>query len=238
MNTLSLIVPCKDEYSRLHPTAFLSAVETYPYLTFIFVDDGSTDRTAETLAFLERESPAIHTLYLPRNIGKAEAVRTGVNWALEHTAADAFGFWDADLATPLNAIPDFKAVMDGNPDIQAVLGSRWPHLGVRIERTRFRALTAGAMKILIRLVLGVSVYDTQCGAKVFTRELAKRIFAAKFISRWLFDVELLKRMNRFDLAHRVFELPLREWTDVPGSRLRPADAFGIASDLLRIANMV
>ena len=76
--TLALVVPCKNEYRRLDPSAFLDAIRAFPWLTFLFVDDGSTDETAETLAFLERQSPAVQALYLPRNVGKAEAVRAGV----------------------------------------------------------------------------------------------------------------------------------------------------------------
>lgn len=80
--TLALVVPCKNEYRRLDPSAFLDAIRAFPWLTFLFVDDGSTDETAETLAFLERQSPAVQALYLPRNVGKAEAVRAGCRYKI------------------------------------------------------------------------------------------------------------------------------------------------------------
>ena len=68
-----------------------------------------SDETAETLAFLERQSPAVQALYLPRNVGKAEAVRAGVQTLLAQTATDWVGFWDADLATPLAELAAFRA---------------------------------------------------------------------------------------------------------------------------------
>ena len=63
---------------------------------------------------------------------------------------------------------------------------------------------AGArMKGLVRCVLRAPVYDTQCGAKIFRRDLARQIFAAPFLSRWLFDVELLRRIPPHTLRRTV-----------------------------------
>lgn len=234
MTTLGLVIPCKDEYRRLRPGDFLQAVKDNPNLTLLFVDDGSTDRTAETLAFLRKESPAIETIHLPRNVGKAEAVRTGINWLLDHTAVSVVGFWDADLATPFSELPAFLERLESRNGREAVIGVRWPHLGVSIRRSRFRSLTGLMMKSLIRLALGVPAYDTQCGAKIFRRNLAAKVFAEPFLSRWLFDVEVLKRMGTIRLHHAVAELPLSSWTDVPGSKLRLRDTFRLFVDLFRI----
>lgn len=233
--TLTLVIPCKDEYRRLDIAAFLGAVREFPWLTLLFVDDGSTDETAETLAFLARESPAIQALYLPHNVGKAEAVRAGVQKLLAENHADWIGFWDADLATPLAALTDFRAARERHPDAQAILGARWPHLGGQIDRTLFRNATGLLMKGLIRCVLHAPAYDTQCGAKIFRRDLARRIFATPFTARWLFDVELLRRIPPHVLRHAVVEQPLAVWHDVPGSKLRPSDSPRIFLELARIA---
>ena len=91
------------------------------------------------------------------------------------------------------------------------------------------------MKVLIRQVLHAPVYDTQCGAKIFRRDLARRIFAAPFRSRWLFDVELLHRIPPRILRHAVLEQPLAVWRDVPGSKVHLTDSVRVFFDLLRIA---
>ena len=231
MTSLTLVIPCKDEAKRLMTDAFLDALRDYPYLSFLFVDDGSTDDTAEVLALLERQSPAIHALYLPKNVGKAEAVRTGVNWLLDNTEAEVVGFWDADLATPFSELPAFVRALRG----EAAIGSRWPHLGAQIDRNVFRHCTGSVMKTLIRLVLRLPVYDTQCGAKIFRRDLARRIFARPFLTRWLFDVELLKRIPSQLLRSSVAEVPLSFWRDVAGSKLGLRDSFRQVYDLARIA---
>lgn len=233
--TLALVIPCKNEYRRLNISAFLDAIRAYPWLTFLFVDDGSTDETAETLAFLERQSPAIRILYLPQNRGKGEAVHLGILMLLEQTHTDWVGFWDADLATPLSELTDFCRVLERRSDAQAILGVRWPHLGAQIDRTLFRNITGTLIKKIIQKILHASVYDTQCGAKIFRRDLASRIFQMPFHSHWLFDVELLQRIPPRILHHAVIEHPLSTWHDVPGSKVRLSDSFRVFLDLLHIA---
>lgn len=234
MNTTILIIPCRNEYARLRPEAFFAALAANPALTFVFVDDASTDRTDESLAFLERSSAAIKALYLPRHLGKAGAVREGVTWALTHTAADFIGFWDADLATPLNELNAFIAALTTNPLCDAAIGSRWPHLGANVTRSSCRRFTGSIMHSLIRHFAHLPVYDTQCGAKLFRRALAARIFTQPFRSRWLFDVELLKRLSKDELCRRVREIPLENWRDVPGSKMKFLDKVRSLADLLRI----
>lgn len=235
MTSLALVIPCHNEAARLRTDEFLSALERFPFLTFCFVDDGSTDATAETLAFLAHASPAIDAIYLPKNIGKAEAVRAGVRHVLERGTPEAVGFWDADLATPFDELPAFISAFARDGGADAVIGARWKHLGGRVARSVFRSCTGMLMKQLIRLVLRAPVYDTQCGAKIFTRATAEEIFRHPFISPWLFDVELLKRLGKERLSARVREVPLDVWHDIPGSNLRLTDSFRLLGDLVRIA---
>lgn len=232
--TLSLVIPCYNESRRLQIRAYLSCLEQMPNLSFCFVDDGSTDSTPETLAFLSRESPNIGALYLKSNRGKAEAVRAGIRYLCDNSGADAFGFWDADLATPLEEIPAFLSRLEKDPACSAVVGARWPHLGAHIHRGTFRGILGRVMKSLIRHYLGEPVYDTQCGAKIFRRKLAGEIFKEPFATRWLFDVELFKRMGHSRLRHGVFEQPLSVWRDVPGSKLGAADGGRILLEFIRI----
>ena len=218
MTTLAIVVPCYNEEQRLNPSAFVEAVEKWPWISFCFVDDGSTDSTAENLAHMVNLYPAFHAIYLSANVGKAEAVRTGMNHLCKNTHADYVGFWDADLATPLCEIPHFMRVFNESPATKAVIGSRWPHLGSCIQRTVRRGLIGNIAKFIIRRILDVPVWDTQCGAKVFSREVAEEIFHDRFRTRWLFDVELLMRLGK-RLKTEVHECPLATWFDVPGSKV-------------------
>jgi glycosyltransferase involved in cell wall biosynthesis len=113
--------------------AFREALVQQPALSFVFVNDGSTDGTQSLLDPFAAEHPArVAVSALEHNGGKAEAVRHGVLHAAV-AGARLVGYWDADLATPLTAVPEFVRVL-ADPDVQMVMGSRVALLGRRIRR--------------------------------------------------------------------------------------------------------
>ena len=235
MKTLSLVVPCRNEFRRLRPGAFLDATERWPWLSFCFVDDGSTDATAERLAWLSNASPSMYAIYLRENVGKAGAVRAGIRHLCELSRTDLVGFLDADLATPLDEIPRFVRRFETAGPLAAVIGSRWPHLGAEIRRSSNRGIASLAVRALVRRILGAPVWDTQCGAKVFPRDVAAEVFADPFRTQWLFDIEILARLGRARLRSQVVELPVASWRDVPGSNLGLAASFAILRELMVVS---
>lgn len=236
-----VVVPCYDEAARLDRAAFLGFQLPARSLRFCFVNDGSRDETLALLQGLCRERPDLgFVLDLAQNRGKAEAVRLGLLAALE-LAPKAVGFWDADLATPLTELPRFCDVLDGSPEVDLVLGSRVRLLGRRIERSALRHYLGRVFATGASLTLGLPVYDTQCGAKLLRAvPLVRELLAEPFLTRWVFDVELLARLARrvrgsgVPVERRVYELPLLRWTDVPGSKVRPWDFLRSGLELVRI----
>jgi len=109
-----------------------------------------------------------------------------------------------------------------------------------------RNLIGVMMAAIIARYLRLNLYDSQCGAKMFRTDVAAEVFRVRFVSRWLFDVEIFKRMKQF-LARRLNadeavmmnmhcrEIPLRSWREVPDSKLHFSDALGILSEMIRIA---
>ena len=242
--TVALIVPCYNEAPRLRPHAFLEALAQYPSLRLVLVDDGSKDDTPQILSTLAAESRMRACAFvLPTNCGKAEAVRQGMKMALE-SCPESVGYWDADLATPFDALSDFLEVLRLRPDVDIVMGSRVQLLGRRIERSASRHYAGRVFATGASIVLGLPVYDTQCGAKVFRASARlRRILESPFVSRWIFDVELIARYldDRAGAAtepapssSRIYELALRTWEDAPGSKVRPRDGVRATLDLLRI----
>jgi dolichyl-phosphate beta-glucosyltransferase len=218
-----IVVPCFNEAARLDRAAFEAAMASPDSPHFLFVDDGSTDETWQTLeALRERCGERCHLLSLPENRGKAEAVRAGLRAALD-AGAERVGYWDADLSTPLGVIDDFRRELDARPDAEVIMGARVRMLGRRIQRQGYRHLVGRFYATIASFVLRLPVYDTQCGAKLFRSSPAlSAALDRPFRSRWAFDVELLQRLQRA-WGHSGFgtivELPLSEWRDVGKSKV-------------------
>ena len=226
-----VVIPCYNEADRLDVDGLLQFAQTSSDLGFLLVDDGSTDATRELLERLHRTRPDLFGVHgLPRNRGKAEAVRQGVLRAFS-ASPDFVAFWDADLSTPLAAIAQFRAVLRARPECQLVMGSRVALLGRRVQRRWSRHLMGRVFATVASAALGLRIYDTQCGAKMFRASpRLEAVFHQTFLSRWIFDVELLARLTCSGLFEGmplgqgvVYELPLDEWRDVSGSKLKSTD---------------
>jgi glycosyltransferase involved in cell wall biosynthesis len=239
MAGLQLIVPCYDEAGRFVPGPYAGFLADTPDAALLFVDDGSSDRTPALLAeFCAGSGGHASVLTLPRNLGKAEAVRRGIVRALEESP-HFVGYWDADLSTPLDAVRDFLTVLQADRGVNIVIGSRVRLLGRHINRRVVRHYSGRAFATAASLALGIGVYDTQCGAKIFrVNEWLARAFAEPFQSRWLFDVEILARYvastGRESAEFSICEYPLKAWSDVPGSKLSAWQGLRAAWDLARI----
>jgi glycosyltransferase involved in cell wall biosynthesis len=238
----SVVIPCYDEAARLPAARYKDFLREHPEVSFVFVDDGSRDGTLDLLRSIERVDPErVSVLALPENAGKAEAVRRGILRALD-ADVDYVGFWDADLATPLAAIPEFVKLLDARPELELAIGSRVVLLGRRVERRALRHYLGRIAATLISVALGLRVYDTQCGAKLFRANAsARELFREPFRARWAFDVEILARLVRSRRGRALppaeavtCEVPLSEWIDVAGSKIRPRDYLRAGVDLLRI----
>jgi len=238
---VAVVVPCYNEAGRLDVDALTRYLTRHPRVNLLFVDDGSTDATWELLQQLVAAAPQhAAAMRLLRNAGKAEAVRKGM---LELISRDAevVGFWDADLATPLSNLPLFLDVLEENPGIEWVIGSRVRLLGRRVERRAVRHYFGRAFATVASLALAMPVYDTQCGAKLFrVTPGLERILSLPFTSRWIFDVEMMRRLSLLDgfdcrrPSDVIYELPLVEWHDVKNSRVRPTDFPRALLELIRI----
>ena len=237
-----VVVPCYNEAERLPVAMFASYLEAHPEVGLVLVNDGSRDSTLVVLSSLAARYPAqVSVLDLQPNGGKAEAVRRGLLSAIERKPA-IVGFWDADLATPLDAIELFEKLLAGRPDIEWVIGARVKLLGRQIERQELRHYLGRVFATAASLVLGIPVYDTQCGAKVFRVNAALTDSLQRpFGSRWIFDVELIGRfMERLRAAgiehpeNRIYEYPLLKWVDVRGSKVKPTDFLRAFAELVGI----
>ncbi|MEE2673852.1 MAG: glycosyltransferase [Myxococcota bacterium] len=242
MSRTYIVVPCYNEAKRLRGDEFSRFVSEHSDVHFLFVDDGSSDATSSRLAEIATSSPdSFGVITQSSNQGKAEAVRRGLNEAFDR-GATYVGYWDADLATPLDEIPRFVETLDAHPGLEMLFGSRVQLLGRTIDRRTRRHYLGRVSATAISLTLGLAVYDTQCGAKLFrVSPESKALFAERFLTNWVFDVEIVARMiesrrgtGRPGPAEVIREIPLWEWRDVEGSKVKPLDFFRSMHELLRI----
>jgi len=237
MSATAIIIPCYNEGTRLNKEAFLSFLANNKTYHLFLVDDGSTDNTYEVLTELEAiNSSQINILKNDKNLGKGETVRNGMLAAYNTNIFSQIGFLDADLSTPLT---EFVTLTDFliQHNKKAVFGSRLKRVGAAIERSSLRHLVGRFFATLIGWTIKIPFYDTQCGAKVFSSELVGKIVSTPFVSRWLFDVEIILRLKQLlgkEVVTLIYEYPINEWKEVEGSKITWKDGIKIPLELLRI----
>ena len=232
---LSVIIPAYNEARRLPP--YLSAVRLYldnhypGCYEVIVVDDGSRDGLEDVLARLAAEWPELTVMRHPANRGKGAAVRTGMLEA----RGELLLFADADGATPIDEETKLSdAVRAG---AQVAVGSRLVHAAdVTRYRTPARGLVGRLFARLARWWLRLSIRDTQCGFKMFTREGGRQLFTLGQELGYLFDLELLMLADR--LGYRIAEVPV-SWSEVAGGHLNlRRELGGILLGLWRLRQRV
>ncbi|MCA6079027.1 glycosyltransferase [Fulvivirga sedimenti] len=236
---LCIVIPCYNEASKLKLSHFKDYLRENPRVKLVFVNDGSKDATLEILNRIQHEMPdQISVVDLKKNVGKGEAVRAGVLYTLDTDICDAIAYLDADLAVTLEECDTISGAL--KDDISFCFGSRILRIGSVIERKPSRFIIGRAVATVISQILRLKVYDTQCGCKLFRRDLAKQIFNEPFISRWLFDVEIFFRIlqlhGREDGIRKMMEIPLNQWIDQGDSKVRPTYFFRMMVDLVKIRN--
>ena len=231
---ICLIIPCYNEADRIDFEAIRQGAAGL--FRLVFVNDGSTDGTGALLAQNCADNWSV--LDLEQNVGKAEAVRQGIVYLQQQdyfAEVDWVGFWDADLATPMCEAHNFIVYSRSFfQDADVVVGSRINRLGANINRAQIRHYLGRLFITVIDTIFRLGCYDTQCGAKLFRRDIIASVFDVPFISRWIFDVELLLRLKKGTGA-QIIEYPLIHWEDVQGSKLvLRRTVFKVIWDIVRI----
>jgi dolichyl-phosphate beta-glucosyltransferase len=215
---LSIVIPAYNEEARLGK----SLATTFDYLAaqdyaseIIVVDDGSQDRTVEIAeGFQSRASKKTKLVVLknPGNRGKGYAVRNG----MLHASGEIHLFFDADLATPLDQIPKvIQPILDDEYDV--VFGSRaLSEAVIEVEQSALRQLRGRGGNLLIRLLTGMDIKDTQCGFKAFRRQASQSVFPLQQVEGFGFDPEILFIANK--QGWRWKETPV-VWRHVDGSKV-------------------
>lgn len=229
---ITIIIPFYNEEKRIVLESFHQIFMNSLHYDFILVDDGSSDSTLEVLNQFKDEFSNIEVLILDKNVGKAEAIRAAV---LSISNCDFIAYYDADLATPFSELEKLIQFSVQNSFL-LVMGARIKLIGNSVKRSLNRHYFGRIFATIVsQFVLKLAVYDTQCGAKVIDFVTAKHIFEKPFISKWLFDVELLKRLQKIhNLKEVAKEIPLEKWEEIGNSKIKVSDFLRIPFQLFQI----
>ncbi|OUR94591.1 glycosyl transferase family 2 [Flavobacteriales bacterium 34_180_T64] len=233
-----IIIPCYNEEKRLNVNTFVEFIQTHNQYHLCFVNDGSKDNTLSVLEEIKKQAKTkISIVDVKKNAGKAAAVRSGARYLFNRQDVDYIGFIDADLSTNFNDFKKLVETLHNNDQFYLVYGSRGKGDG-RIERNLIRKVCSAFVKMIVFLILGLPIEDTQCGAKVFRRQIIPVAFDKKFLTRWLFDVEIFIRMKKYfgskQIMNRMYEQPLELWVHVEDSKLGLKDSLKIPFMLINI----
>ena len=236
---VGVVIPCYNEEKRLIHKEFTDFIDKNSGYHLCFVNDGSTDQTLEVLNDLRNGREDFITVYnCKENGGKAEAVRQGMLLMSKKEDLDYIGFLDADLSTDLTDFDDLVSTIE-NSDYVIVSGSRIRRMGANITKESARSIISLTINFIIRKILSMDFKDTQCGAKIFHKDVIGISFDKKFVTKWIFDVEIFRRITlHFGLKKTkkiLCEQPLNRWIHVDDSKLSMKDSIKIVGQLGQIA---
>lgn len=212
---LSVVIPLYNETQRLPKSAprLIEYFANQPYsYEFVFVDDGSTDGTAQMARDLFKEVRNLKVIESRPNRGKGHAVKVGMLGAQGKIRL----FCDADLSTPLGEVEKFwPFLQDG---YKVVIGSR-KMKGATIDRHQpwWRENLGKVFTWLTNHIATRGLSDITCGFKAFTDDASQRLFSRSVIDDWSFDAEVLFIAQM--LGYRIKEVPVH-WHDAPGTKVR------------------
>jgi glycosyltransferase involved in cell wall biosynthesis len=234
---LCIVIPCYNEEKRLDKERMFNFLKLNKNVLLCYVNDGSSDNTIKLLNEIKAYYPGnVEVISTTENVGKAEAVRTGILLCNKQFKHEKIAYLDADLATTLEECYEISSIVK-NEKIFA-FGSRIKKIDTNIQRKGYRFLIGRVIATFISRQLGLGVYDTQCGCKIFDVELSKSVFQEKFISKWLFDVELFHRIiklhNHEKISKICAEVPLKSWIDYDDSKVKMTYFFKLWLDLYHI----
>ncbi len=219
----SIIIPAYNEEHRIGQILSQIPGNRGRYLV---ICDGS-DATPNIISQFAATHPGtdLQCLTYSRRLGKGGAVREGFS----HASTPYVGFMDADAST---SVTQMVALFDALDGADCVIGSRWLPGSIIPERQGiFRRFESRGFNLIIRLLFGMTLTDTQCGAKVFKKSAIDAVIGDMVSSGFEFDVELLWRLSQ--KGYVIKESPIT-WQNKGASRVRGRDVFRMLGGLVAV----
>lgn len=233
LESLSVILPFYNEEKRLKTTLTkiieFTKKNEIKFKEFIFVDDGSDDRSNEIIENfnlnIKSTNIKIKLIKLPKNLGKGGALKEGIKvathkWILTSDIDFSVSLFEIDNWSNLNLIDDQNKVY---------FASR-AHLKSKVNSKIYRKIAGECLSLLISFLLGIKVKDTQCGFKLYKNTIAKEIFSKLIFLGYEHDLEIVLLLR--DRKIIIDELPVT-WNHVSDSKVNILlDSFKVLYKIL------
>lgn len=207
---LSIIIPAYNEEKRIGRTLDGYLAFFTKNVEMIVVLNGCRDKTMDVVKKRQKQFPhIIKYVNISENIGKGAAVKHGFEIAIGKLVS----FVDADYATSPAEFNKLVQAIDGT---DVCIASRLKKGSQIINRTWSRRIVRLGFVTIVKLLFGMPFADTQCGAKVFKKEVIKDVTPFLKTSNMAFDVELLYIILK--KGYQVKELP-SVWIEESSSAL-------------------
>jgi len=231
MKHVSIIMPAFDEGGHIYDNIRMTRevmLAAGLEAEIVAVDDGSGD---DTLAGIERAAADFDDVVVarnPYNMGKGMALRTG----FDYSSGDIVVFLDADLDLHPSQIQALIGILEEAPYDIVVTSKHHPDS--QLDYPWFRKVASWVYYMLIKLMFGLPVRDTQTGLKVFRRRVLETVFHRLLVKKFAYDVELLAVAVRF--GYKVHEIPvvLDFKRQLSWGRIRVEDVLRIFIDTLAV----
>jgi glycosyltransferase involved in cell wall biosynthesis len=224
---VTVVIPVFNDLHALE-IAIPRSIELLSRITsgfeLIIAEDGSTDGSADFVRQYEQHDSRIRLLHSDERLGRGKAL----NRAIYESGGDIVCYYDVDLATDLQHLPELISAIREGADIAT--GSRLMP-GSDTERTGGREIASRTYNFLVRFFLGSRIYDHQCGFKAFNKEHILPVLPAIRSSHWFWDTEILVRSQRNGACVREF--PVR-WRAGKGTTVKIKDVFEMGSSIMRL----
>ncbi|MEA3329251.1 MAG: dolichyl-phosphate beta-glucosyltransferase [Nanoarchaeota archaeon] len=217
MKKISIVIPAYNEEKRIGKTLKnyleyfrkLKAQKLLEYEILVVINN-TTDKTEEVVKSFRNNE--IRYLNFKKG-GKGFAIIEGFRDALDRKN-DLIGFVDADGATPPNA---FYWLVQNIGNYDGVIASRWMKKSkIIVKQNLKRRILSRGFNFTVRSLFMFPYQDTQCGAKLFKREVIEIILNELSLTHWAFDINLL--FSARQKGFRIKEFPTI-WEDKDESKV-------------------
>jgi len=215
---LSIVIPAFKETAKID--ADIRAADVFLSThglrgEIIVVDDGSPDDTARRALELTPQFPHLRVLRYETNRGKGHALRYGIAQASGRNVL----FADSGLCVPYDIAQLGLTMLELNM-CDIAHGSRRMRGSVRRRQPLYRRIGSQVFALVVHTFMGIPSYisDTQCGFKIYRREVAQKLYGAAFTDGFMFDTEIILRALRH--GYRILEFPVF-WSNDSDTRYDP-----------------